>query len=320
MSDIPKRRRDYNSRKNIDDNKYENLSDLDFNESSEVEESVNLPKKKKKKKRRFLKFIFNLFLIFILLIAGLLTYGYVTAKPMNILVLGSDAREGEEPDSTRADSLMILRVDPKKREIVKFSIPRDTIATLACGDQVEDRINHSLAFGGLDCTEKTVENLFDIEIDYHFFFNFSTFEIVVDDVGGVDVVANSTFSEPSITTGETHTFEEGQKYHMDGDMALSYARHRKTDSDFVRGERQQQIIEAIISEINIANAFNLLNSVLKQAETNFNIISASRLFPILFGEIEIKTIELRVFRDSSFGKYLVRLEDENIAEVHEKFS
>ncbi|WP_390628435.1 LCP family glycopolymer transferase [Bacillus litorisediminis] len=83
-----------------------------------------------------------------------------------------------------------------------LSIPRDTRVEIV-GRDMEDKINHAYAYGGVAMSMATVENFLDIPIDYYIEINMEGFKEIVDAVGGVEVHNAFTFSY------EGYTFEEG---------------------------------------------------------------------------------------------------------------
>src|SRR5699024_6658062 len=85
------------------------------------------------------------------------------SKPLHNLLMGTDEREG---DVGRSDAMMIMTLDPKNEQMKVLSIPRDT-RTEIVGKGTEDKINHACAFGGSDMSVATVENMFDMELDFY---------------------------------------------------------------------------------------------------------------------------------------------------------
>ncbi|KHF29296.1 Transcriptional regulator LytR [Anoxybacillus sp. BCO1] len=108
---------------------------------------------------------------------------FTEKQPISILLIGVDERKN---DRGRADSLIVITVNPKKQSMEMLSIPRDT-RTMIVGKGKEDKINHSYAFGGVEMTLATVEQFLDIPIDYYIKVNMESFKDIVDAVGGVTV-------------------------------------------------------------------------------------------------------------------------------------
>lgn len=180
---------------------------------------------------------------------------------INVLFLGLDRREGAPEDSAaRTDSVFILTIDPFSKTAGVFSIPRDLLVEIpdGAGGYVTDRINvvwemgeftyEGYPGGGPGLIMDTVEDNFDIPIDHYVILDFEDFIDLVDEVGGIDVdvpeyVADFAYEDCVFCDTYAVEFLPGQQ-HMDGRLALAYARIRKGSNDFKRIERQQQVIQA----------------------------------------------------------------------------
>jgi hypothetical protein len=91
---------------------------------------------------------------------------------------------------------------------------------------------------------ETVENLLGVPIQYYAVIEFSTFEQMIDEIGGIDVLVKQEVKISPI--GRDSFWLEAKPYHFDGAETLAYARARKTEGgDFDRAERQQQVALAI---------------------------------------------------------------------------
>ncbi|EGA90816.1 membrane-bound transcriptional regulator LytR [Planococcus donghaensis MPA1U2] len=172
--------------------------------------------------------------------------------PFSVLLLGVDERED---DRGRSDTMVVMTVNPADESTKMVSIPRDTYTEIV-GRGTTDKINHAYAFGGIEMSMATVENLLDIPIDYVLQVNMEGFQDIVDAVGGVEVNNSLAFDE----------FKEG-KIELDGEEALAYVRMRKQDpeGDFGRQNRQKQVIQGIMKKgasvnslLNYKDIFNAL--------------------------------------------------------------
>jgi len=179
-------------------------------------------------------------------------------QPFSVLMLGVDEREG---DAGRSDTIIVMTVNPNDKSSKMVSIPRDTYTEIV-GKGSKDKINHAYAFGGIEMSMETVENLLDIPIDYVVQVNMEGFEDIVDAVGGVNVNNTLDFS-----VGQ-HNYPKGN-ITLDGEEALSYVRMRYEDpnGDFGRQDRQKQVIQAVMREgasvkslVNYRSIFNALRS------------------------------------------------------------
>ncbi|EZP75272.1 membrane-bound transcriptional regulator LytR [Parageobacillus genomosp. 1] len=188
---------------------------------------------------------------------------FAKKTPISILLIGVDERKG---DRGRADSLIVMTVNPNKKSIEMVSVPRDTRTTII-GRGTEDKINHSYAFGGVEMTMATVEHFLDIPIDYYIKVNMESFRDIVDAVGGV------TVNNPFPFTYEGVTFPKGE-ITLNGEKALKYSRMRYDDprGDFGRQDRQKQIIQAIIEKgasfSSLTNYNDVLTAIGKNIKTN----------------------------------------------------
>lgn len=165
--------------------------------------------------------------------------------PLSFLLLGVDEREN---DRGRADTMIVVTVNPTDNTTKIISIPRDTYTTLI-GLNKEDKINHSYAFGGVEMVKATVENLMQIPIDYTVSINMEGFIGLVDAVEGVDVENNLAFEV------DDFNYQLGP-IHLQGEQALAFVRMRYDDpnGDFGRQERQKIVLNAIFNKLKSFNS------------------------------------------------------------------
>lgn len=185
--------------------------------------------------------------------------------PFSVLMLGVDQRKG---DSGRSDTIIVMTVNPNDQSTKMVSIPRDTYTEII-GKGINDKINHAFAFGGIEMSMATVENLLDIPIDYVVQVNMEGFEDIVDAVGGVNVNNTLDFS-----VGQ-YNYPVGN-ISLTGKEALEFVRMRYEDpnGDFGRQDRQKQVIQAVMREgasvnslLNYRSIFNALGA---NVETNMS--------------------------------------------------
>lgn len=155
--------------------------------------------------------------------------------PFSVLLLGVDERED---DRGRSDTMVVMTVNPETQSTKMVSIPRDTYTEIV-GRGTTDKINHAYAFGGIEMSMNTTENLLDIPIDYVVQVNMEGFEDIVDAVDGVTVNNSLAFDN----------FPEGE-IELNGEQALDYVQMRKQDprGDFGRQDRQKQVIQGIMKK------------------------------------------------------------------------
>lgn len=172
----------------------------------------------------------------------------------NFLILGTGDVNHEGSDLT--DTIMVASLDMENKLVTMISIPRDYYIE----DQLigNSRINEVYYYAqnyfessrkGLDHLKGKVEELMGIPIHYWIKIDFNGFKDLIDALGGIDVYVEEAIYDPYYPKDGTFLYEtfsiEAGQHHMDGEIALKYARSRKTTSDFDRARRQQQIIYAI---------------------------------------------------------------------------
>lgn len=191
---------------------------------------------------------------------------------VSILLMGIDENDArKEKEIARTDALILATVNREGNSVKLLSIPRDSYVYIP-EVGYEDKITHAHAFGGTYATIETVEQLFDLPIDYYVKLNFQAFVDVIDSIGGVDVDVPYEFTEQdsSDKQGAIHLLEGEQT--LNGEEALAFARTRKKDSDVERGKRQVEIINSIIHKAtSVSSLFKydeLIEAVGKNASTN----------------------------------------------------
>lgn len=213
----------------------------------------------------------------------------VSKECFNVLIMGVDIREdeGDIYTPTRTDTLMVVTFNPSTMQANLVSIPRDSYVEIAGTNGTYDKITHA-GLDGIGCTIETVENLLDIEINYYAKFNFNALVNLVDTLGGIQVDVQYSFQEQdSNDVAGAINVTQGLQV-LNGEQALAYARHRKTQNDHVRNESQQQVIKAILSKLasleTISKFDELMNVLANNMTTNFNreeIIALMGLIPKL---------------------------------------
>lgn len=167
---------------------------------------------------------------------------------VSILIMGIDTSDKRgNSDTARTDTLMLATLNKEEKSVKLISIPRDSYVYIP-EVGYEDKINHAHAFGGTKAAIETVENLFDIPVDYYLKVNFEAFIDVVDAIDGITVDVPYEFSEQDSKdrANAIHLYAGVQD--LNGEEALALARTRKLDNDIERGKRQQEIIKSIVNK------------------------------------------------------------------------
>ena len=143
---------------------------------------------------------------------------------------------------------MIMTINPKERKILLTSIPRDYYIQLHGTSGYKDKLTHSGIYG-INMSKYTLEDLFNIKIDYTIKVGFQSVIDIVDLIDGIDIISDSTFTTHCKDGGAEQTNIKEGLNHLTGPQALSYARERYayTEGDNHRIQNQQQVLEAIIT-------------------------------------------------------------------------
>ncbi|OGO18819.1 MAG: hypothetical protein A2Z14_00340 [Chloroflexi bacterium RBG_16_48_8] len=206
----------------------------------------------------------------------------VTPQPWNgnervtILMLGLDYRDWEaNMGAPRSDTMFLVTIDPITNQGGMLSIPRDLWVEIPGFGF--NRINTAYMFGeaynlpggGPGLAMQVVENLLGVPIQYYALIEFSTFERLIDEIGGIDVEVKERIKIAPI--GRDAFWLDPKPYHLDGAEALAYARVRKYGGgDFGRAERQQQVALAVIDRV---VGFDMIPTLVTKAPSLYQELS-----------------------------------------------
>jgi len=186
-----------------------------------------------------------------------------SGEPLDVLVLGVDRRPSSaEGESTRSDTMMLVRVTPATGEVKLLSVPRDLYVEVESGEK--DRINTAFAYGGIEEARAVMEDLTGVEIDNYVIVDFEGFEKVIDAMGKVRVdVGKGVFPE-HWNMGEG--FER-----LNGHKALKYARYRGTPgADLDRIDHQQKLLAALRRQALRWDIVTRLPAIIRVTNENVN--------------------------------------------------
>ncbi len=221
--------------------------------------------------------------------AWLLVYLLLPPAHFDILVLGVDSRAGEGW-LTRADTIMLVGVDPGRFQVAALSIPRDlSVNVPGYGLQRINAVNMlgemEQAGGGPPLLSSALTQNFGVTPEGYLRLNFEGFVALIDSVGGVTIdvpYALVDYNYPTEDYGTTTVrFEPGSQW-MDGARALIYARTRYSDDDYKRVARQQQVLTALLAKL--ANPLTwpgAANALSSHVDSNINLWEWLKLAPAL---------------------------------------
>jgi LCP family protein required for cell wall assembly len=194
----------------------------------------------------------------------------VDVSAQNFLITGSDNGACISPDSPyagafgdrtgfgeRADTIMVLRLDPSTKAAAVLSFPRDLWVRLG-GKTTKGRINSAFNRDDPNRLIVTIFDNFGIKIDHYVNIDFCAFKQIVDAVGGVKVPFDSPIKDENtgldIETTGCHTFggEEGLAYVRSRHLRFYDATKKKwvSDPNADRGRisRQQDFLRRAIQK------------------------------------------------------------------------
>jgi LCP family protein required for cell wall assembly len=170
------------------------------------------------------------------------------AGQINILLLGSDQRPAD--GGFRTDTIILVTLNTEMGTANVTTFPRDLYVYIP-GYTVQ-RINTAFAFGDFEGLALTFEYNFGVHPDHYAMINFWSFLEIVDSLGGITVEVERPLTDHRDSYGD-YTVPAGS-VHMDSETVLWYVRARYTTSDFDRGRRQQEVLEAIGKRLLSLNA------------------------------------------------------------------
>ncbi|MFF4344050.1 LCP family protein [Kitasatospora sp. NPDC001540] len=217
----------------------------------------------------------------------------------DILVLGSDSRDGENGSlaggdtggTARSDTTMVVHIPQGRAAATVVSIPRDTMVSRPACTTLEGRqlpaanrvmFNSIYTSGGPACVVRTVESMTGLRMNHYVEIDFSGFERLVDAMGGVEVTMDKPITDPysglQLPAG-TST--------LDGKRALAFVRTRHgigDGSDLGRIGLQQKFLLAVLSQLqregtlsNPTKAYGVADAATKALTTDQDLGSLTSL-------------------------------------------
>ncbi|KAF1304803.1 MULTISPECIES: LCP family glycopolymer transferase [Enterococcus] len=183
-------------------------------------------------------------------------------EPFSILLLGIDTGALGRTEQGRSDSMMVVTVNPEQKKSTIASLDRD-IYTQIVGYDTMDKLNHAYAYGGVEMSMDSVENLLDIPIDHYVTINMQGMRDLIDAVGGIEVDNKIDFTLEGVHV-------PAGKITLNGKTGLAYARMRKDDpeGDIGRQKRQREVITKIVKKVMSLDSVSNYQKILKAVEKN----------------------------------------------------
>jgi LCP family protein required for cell wall assembly len=224
-----------------------------------------------------------------------------SGSAFTVLLLGSDNDAKFASNVVLTQSMILARVDPVTKHVTMLSIPRDLYVPLSTGGT--DKIDKAYLHGGADASIATVERDFNVHIDHYAWIGLLGLVHLIDQVGGVDVVASNPvlddFYPKDLSGINPYAIERVAvlpgPQHMDGMEALKYVRSRHDDlrSDFGRSVRQQQVLLALRAKaklLGIADVPDIANAMSGEFTTDMSVTQVGDLLPIA-GNVSLSNVQ-----------------------------
>ena len=229
---------------------------------------------------------------------------------VNILLVGSD-HGAIKGDHGRSDSIMIATVNFKTKELKLTSLMRDMYVEIP--GHGHNKLNAAYAFGGVELLYQTIAKNFGIKIDNYCVVDFSTFEKVINKVGGVEI----SLEEKEAKYLNTTNYISKKKYRnvkvgkqtLNGNQALGYARVRYVvskkygDGDFGRTGRQRAVLQAALNKVLQQSPTKIADIALDSLADVSTDMSAKYLKSLVLKVVQMGTTEIDQMRVPLEGTY-----------------
>ena len=224
--------------------------------------------KEKTMKKGLLKMVMSLVLSVVLLAGGSAVMAAEdTELPESfvIYISGIDVF-GDVETQSRSDVNLLMAVNRTTGKILILNTPRDYYVELPISEGQRDKLTHAGIYG-VDVSKGAMEMLYDITADYYARLNFSSFETIIDALGGIEVYSEYDFS------AEGYSYSQGMNF-LNGPQALAFVRERKSfaEGDVQRGKDQMEMLKSLIARLGTFEGVNSFAEVYDQVasvvETN----------------------------------------------------
>lgn len=211
--------------------------------------------------------------------------GTITKTPFILYLSGSDTRN-KQFKTSRSDVNILMAVNPNTKQILLLNTPRDYyIPNPKSADGDRDKLTH-LGLYGVNCSMQGLSDLYGCTINYSVQINFTGFETLIDQLGGI------TINNPQSFTTVGYTFKKGT-ITLNGKEALVYARERHSfaTGDNMRGQNQMRIITAMIKKATssksqvLKNYNGILNALSGMFKTSMPSSDIEKLIKMQLGDL-----------------------------------
>lgn len=246
----------------------------------------------------------------------------------NIYISGIDT-SGAVSTVSRSDVNLILTVNMNTHKILMTTTPRDSYVRIPDGgaDQY-DKLTHAGIYG-IETSVKTLENLYDIPINYYARLNFTSFVKLINALGGVTVYNDQAFT----SLNGNYNFGVGNINLTSGEEALGFVRERYSleHGDYDRGNNQLKVIQAIVEKLtsfqSVSNYSDVISTLQDSIQTNMPLNTMMSLVneqldsgkTFIFSSQEVtgtgSTGQLTSYAMPNASLYMIQLDDASVAKA-----
>lgn len=246
----------------------------------------------------------------------------------NIYISGIDT-SGAVSTVSRSDVNLILTVNMNTHKILMTTTPRDSYVRIPDGgaDQY-DKLTHAGIYG-IETSVKTLENLYDIPINYYARLNFTSFVKLINALGGVTVYNDQAFT----SLHGNYNFGVGNINLTSGEEALGFVRERYSleHGDYDRGNNQLKVIQAIVEKLtsfqSVSNYSDVISTLQDSIQTNMPLNTMMSLVneqldsgkTFIFSSQEVtgtgSTGQLNSYAMPNASLYMIQLDDASVAKA-----
>jgi LCP family protein required for cell wall assembly len=223
-------------------------------------------------------------------------------KVMTILLLGSDKRPWE--GGFRTDTIVLLTLNTENGTASLLSFPRDLYVNIP--GWTTDRINTAFYHGGFKLLVATLQQNFGVSPSHYVLINFRSFKQIVDSLGSLQVNVGTTVTDRYPGKGWV-TIKKGT-VKMNADLALWYARSRKTSNDFARNRRQQEVLMALFDKFISMDAIKRVPEFYKlykkSVSTDLTLLDGLSLIPLALQLIDTSRIKHYYINPTDVWNYI----------------
>ena len=229
----------------------------------------------------------------------------------NLLLLGID--NPGDSITGRSDTMLLASVNARTGTLKLISFMRDTYVSIPGNGH--NKLNAAYAYGGAELLIETLEKSFGVQVDGYVAVNYQLMADLVDAIGGIDLTVTKDEMKKLNGILEYYNRQRGADrseqllteygdLHLTGLQAMSYARIRKLDSDFVRVERQQRVIQAIYKQLEtleLTKLISVMTTYIGKVSTDVTLAEAAGLVTSIMGYPEMQVQTLRVPADGAYS-------------------